>query len=229
MSRPSPGRTRLTRSVASAAAAVVVLLPLAGCGSDGPGDPGEEAGQVETVFVGDSVTAGVSPETLAPSEEFSWVTYAAADERSPWSRLTTAALYGRTLPDMQGVFATEVLALDPEGVVIMGGTNDALRQLPVEPSMAALRSMIEAVRDAGAEVWVVSPPPLDASYQRPVAPYVEAERALAEELDVPFVDVATELTGSDGRWLPGLSADGVHPSEAGAERIADLVLDELGR
>lgn len=220
MTRPRPVRVRLVPVAA-------LLLALGGCGG-GADDP-EQDGPVDTVFVGDSVTAGVSSETLGPDEDFSWVTYAVADDRSPWRRRATSALFGRTLGEMQAAFATEVLALDPEGVVIMGGTNDALRRLPVEPSLESLRSMVEAARGAGAEVWVVSPPPLDASYQRPVAPYVEAERALAEELDVPFVDVATELTGADGRWLPGLSADGVHPTEEGAQRIADLVLDDVGR
>lgn len=220
MTRPHPVLVRLV-------VAAALLLALGGCAGERE-DPGE-AGPVDTVFVGDSVTAGVSSETFAPDEDFSWVTYAVADDRSPWRRQATSALFGRTLGEMQAAFATEVLALEPEGVVIMGGTNDALRRLPVEPSMEALRSMVEAARDAGAEVWVVSPPPLDASYQRPVAPYVEAERTLAEELDVPYVDVATELTGGDGRWLPGLSTDGVHPTGEGAQRIADLVLDELGR
>lgn len=219
MTRPRTVRVRI-------ALAAALLLTLSGCG--GADEPGED-GPVDTVFVGDSVTAGVSSETFAPDEDYSWVTYAVADDRSPWRRQGASALFGRTLGEMQAAFATEVLALDPDGVVIMGGTNDALRQLPVEPSMESLRAMVEAARDAGAEVWVVSPPPLDASYQRPVAPYVEAERALAEELDVPFVDVSTELTGDDGRWLPGLSVDGVHPTEEGAQRIADLVLDELGR
>ena len=41
--------------------------------------------------------------------------------------------------------------------------------------------------------------------------------------------MSRELAGADGDWLPGLSSDGVHPSREGAERLADLVLDEFGR
>lgn len=216
--------------IRTAATLGVLLLALTGCGG-GPGSSGAQdpGGLVDTVFAGDSITLGVSPETVAPSDDFSWVTYAVTDERSPWRLETKAAVYGRTLEEMQVAFQDEVLALEPEGVVILGGTNDALRQLPVEPAMAALRSMVVAAQDSGAEVWVVSPTPLDASYQRPISPYVDAERALAEELDVPFVDANTELTGDDGRWLPGLSSDGVHPTVEGARRVADLILDEFGR
>lgn len=222
------GMTRAITRAGLAAVLATALLPLAGCGDAEPADP--EAGELlDTVFVGDSITAGVSSETFEPDDSYSWVRYALTDGRSPWLLEDNVALFGRTLVEMQAVFEDEVLKLEPEGVVIMGGTNDALRQLPVEPSIAALRAMVVAARGAGVEVWIVSPAPLDAAYQRPIAPIVDAEAALAAELDVPFVDISQELADGDGRWVPGMSFDGVHPSREGARRIARLVLDEFGR
>ncbi len=120
-----------------------------------------------------------------------------------------------------------MLAQDPEGVVIMGGTNDVLRQLPVEPSVEALRSMVTSAQDEGIAVWVVAPPPLDPSYARDLGPLIDAEAALAAELDVAYVDVRDELSQPDTNWAPGLSSDGVHPSREGAKRLADAILDAL--
>lgn len=202
------------------------LAGLTGCSNDDPADPGE---LLNTVFVGDSITSGVSSATMGPDDEYSWVTYALTDDRTPWRLDSKVSEFGRTLGEMSAVFEDEVVARDPEAVVIMGGTNDALRQLPPEQSATALAAMIAAAQEAGAEVWVVGPPPLDQAYGRPLEPYVEAVRVTAEEADVPFVDLSSELLGDDGRWLPGLSEDGVHPTVEGAEELADLVLDEFGR
>lgn len=201
------------------------------------GEPGDDAvvpeptalGPVDTVFVGDSITAGVNPQTMAPDGVYSWVTYALLDDRRPWEIKANVALFGRTLTEMQQRFADEVLSQDPEGVVIMGGTNDVLRQLPLDPSVEALRTMVTAAQDEGIEVWIVAPPPLDPSYARDLAPLVDAEAALAAELDVPYVDVRDELGQPDTNWAPGLSSDGVHPSEEGARALADAILDEFGQ
>ncbi len=202
---------------------LAALAALAGCGGDEPSAPDED-GVLRTVFVGDSITEGVSPETFTPDPSYSWATYAVSEPGTPWLKEGTSAEFGRTLADMQARFQDEVLADDPEGVVIMGGTNDALRQLPVEPSMDALRAMVTAAEDAGAEVWIVAPPPLDPAFGRDLGSFVTAEAALAEELDVPFVDVRADLSAADGNWQEGLASDGVHPSQEGARRIAALVV-----
>lgn len=223
----------MTRRFAPVAAVGLLLAVGAGCGGGSDDDPaGPEpsaVGAVETVFVGDSITAGVNPVTMAPDGVYSWVTYALLDDRSPWTIKANVALFGRTLVEMQERFGDEVLRQRPDGVVIMGGTNDALRQLPVEPSVEALRTMITAAREAGIEVWVVAPPPLDPSYARDLEPLVAAEEALVEELDVAYVDVREELSQPDSNWAPGLSSDGVHPTEEGAKQLADAILDELGQ
>ena len=206
-------------------AGAIVFSVLAGGDDEPRSEAAAPAGgpPYRTVFVGDSITLGVSPETFGPDDAFSWVTYAVSS-RSPWELQARAAVFGRTLGEMLMGFQTEVLALEPEAVVIMGGTNDTLRGVPVEESVAALRAMVEEAQDAEARVWVVSPPPLDPSYGRDPDPLLEAEAALAEELDVPYLDVRDDLADPDGTWQDGLSSDGVHPSEEGARRIADLVL-----
>lgn len=217
----------MTRRFALLAALVLVLVGgyLAfGPDSDSSDDPGPQEDPLRTVFVGDSITAGVSPETTMPDDTYSWVPYAVDDERSPWELDATVAMFGMTLAQMALGFESQVLALEPEAVVIMGGTNDALQRLPVAESVEWLESMVTSAQDAGIQVWVVAPPPLDPAYERDLASLVEAEAELADEFDVPFVDVRAELRDSAGNWAPGLSIDGVHLSEKGARRFADAIL-----
>ncbi|MEJ7796476.1 MAG: GDSL-type esterase/lipase family protein [Nocardioides sp.] len=201
-------------------AAVVIVLA-----RDEPAGPGD--GPPRTVFLGDSITRGVSAETHGPSEQESWVTYAVADPRSPWLLESNAGVFGDTLDQMWNRFEIEVLEPDPDAVVIMGGTNDVLQGVATEESLAAVRQMVEAARAAGIEVWLVAPPPIDDGYARSIAPLVDAERELAAELGVPFADPADALAGPAGGWSPGLSFDGVHPNLDGARALADAVLDDL--
>ena len=202
------------------AGAVVVVLT-----RDDPVASGD--GPLSTVFLGDSITRGVSAETLGPSEQDSWVTYVVADPRSPWVLGSNAGIFGNTLEQMWGRFETDVLAGDAEAVVIMGGTNDVLQGLPMDQSLAALRRMLQAAQLAGVEVWLVAPPPIDEGYARSLAPLVEAESALAAELGVPFVEPSEALADPAGGWSPGLSFDGVHPNADGARALADAVLSDL--
>ena len=226
-SAPSRSRTGWGLGVvagllAGAIAATVVLT-----GDDGGTEPEDD--RVRTVFVGDSITRGFDSETLGPDDAFSWVTYALDDPRSPWTIDANVAVFGRTLPEMQAAFATDVLAHDPGGVVILGGTNDALRRLPPPESAAALRAMVEAAQAQGIEVWVISPPPLEPTTGVSIQPTLAAEAQVAGELGVPFVDLTPAMSSGDGHWLPGLTSDGVHPTPEGAQRLADAVLEQVGQ
>lgn len=180
---------------------------------------------VATVFLGDSITRGATPDGEA--ESGSWVTYVVAEPRSPWALEANAGVSGETLGQMWQRFPDDVLERDPEGVVIMGGTNDVFAGVPLEESIAALRRMIEAAESAGIRVWVVAPPPLDAAADLRLAELVEAERDLADELGVPFLDPTPALADGDGGWREGLSYDGVHPTEEGARTLAAAVVEEV--
>ncbi|MFW6773689.1 GDSL-type esterase/lipase family protein [Nocardioides sp. CPCC 205120] len=183
---------------------------------------------VPTVFIGDSITAADTPGATDLPGPRSWTRYVVTDDRTPWRYVANTAVAGETLGEMAARFERDVLARGPEAVVIMGGTNDVRLGLPVADSLDALRAMVESARGAGAEVWIVSPPPLDLPRWGDVGPLIEAERDLAEELDVPFVEVVPEVGAGDDRWAsPGLTTDGAHPTERGAEAIAAAVLAQV--
>ena len=192
---------------------------------DRPAD--DSPGVARTVFLGDSITRGVSPTTRQPSDSESWVTYAVADPRSPWELEANAGVFGDTLIGMRQRFEADVLDRRPEGVVILGGTNDVFRGVPLQESLEALRLMVEAAQRSGVEVWIVGPPPIHSAYGVSSGEMVAAQRELAEGLGVPFVDPTPALADEAGEWVAGLSFDGVHLSEAGARRLADAVVDDL--
>nr|WP_246416418.1 SGNH/GDSL hydrolase family protein [Nocardioides luti] len=178
--------------------------------------------------MGDSLTQADTGRFDARPGPASWVAYAVSG-RSPWSYVADVAVGGQTLVQMAERFEQDVLARDPEGVVIMGGTNDVLQGLPVEPSVASLVTMVGLARDAGAQVWVIGPPAIDAAYAKPVTPMVEAQRRAAEQAGATYVDIGPDdrLYGRNGDWLPGLSFDGVHPTPEGARALAGVILDRL--
>ena len=115
-----------------------------------------------------------------------------------WLLESNAGTFGNTSRRCRDRFEPEVLGADAEAVVIMGGTNDVLQGVPTEESIAAVREMLEKAQDADVEVWLVAPPPIDDGFARSVTPLVEAERELAAELGVPFLDPSEGLADPAG-------------------------------
>lgn len=184
---------------------------------------------VPTVFIGDSISQADTDEFTDLPGKASWLRYVVVDDRTPWRYVANAAISGETLGQMEARFDADVLERDPRAVVIMGGTNDVRLGIPVEDSLDSLRSMVTSAQDAGAAVWVISPPPLDRDDWGDVGPLIAAERELAAELDVPFVETVDAVgEGGDDRWRPGLSEDGAHPTREGARAIAAAVLAAVG-
>lgn len=179
---------------------------------------------VATVFMGDSITqAGTETFESVPSER-SWVRYVVTDDRTPWRFAANVAVSGQTLLQMEERFDRDVLARRPRAVVISGGTNDVRKDVDLHESLDALRAMVERAQADGLKVWIVAPPPVVLPNGRPVAPMVVAQALLAAELDVPFLVVTREAVIEDA-WRDGLSEDGIHPTQQGAEAIARAVLE----
>lgn len=178
---------------------------------------------VPTVFVGDSITQAGSESFRGMPSRRSWVRYVVTDERSPWRFVANVAVRGQRLDEMAARFERDVLARDPEAVVVLGGTNDVLQGVPVAESLVHLEAMVTAAQDAGARVWVVAPPPM-APARGDARPLRDAQEALAEDLGATWVDPTSAVGAPDGTWLPEMSRDGVHPTREAARRWAASVL-----
>ncbi|MCE2541127.1 MAG: arylesterase [Acidobacteria bacterium] len=102
-------------------------------------------------------------------------------------------------------------------VVALGG-NDALRGLPIDQMRDNLERIIDRALDRGIGVVLAgmeAPPNFGAAY---TSNFRDVFRTLAQSRDVTFVPFL--LDGVAG--VPDLNqADGIHPNEAGAARVAE--------
>jgi lysophospholipase L1-like esterase len=178
---------------------------------------------VDIVFIGDSITEG-------------W------HDRRPgfFTRgRINRGIGGQTTPQMVLRMYSDVVALKPNAVHIMAGTNDIAGNtgpMTAEMSENNLRAMSDIARRHGIKVLLAPVPPA-ASY--PWKPEVQTRPRIAElnhwletfarETGATWVDYRAVLDDGTGAMKPGLAYDGVHPSEAGYDAMATVIEPALRR
>jgi lysophospholipase L1-like esterase len=244
-SRTTPRPARFP-SVA-ALVALLVLAPLtAGCGADASaaargseaeGEPGAvgDAGLLNddgtvgpVVALGDSLTADTRDAAATGGTAYeSWYVYALEDE----PRLVDAYNAGiprNTTPDMLARFRRDVAVHEPRVVVILGGTNDLPEGRTTEQVLATLEEIADRTRAIGATpVLSTIPPRTNRDYTERVDELNAAIRAAGEDTGTTVIDFFSVVADDDGGWRPGFSRDGVHPTRAAADAMAQLALDTL--
>lgn len=189
-----------------------MLLAAAACRREGP----------VVAFLGDSLTAGWR---LRESETFPARLEKRLRQRGHPIRRIDAGVIGETVA--QGLARLPgVLAKRPDVVVVALGANDGLRGLPLEATEAGLREIVEKTQEAGVRVLLVGmrvPSARDPAYGHRFADLYPRVAADARVPLVPFL-----LEGVAGR--PELNfPDGIHPTAAGHERLAENVRPHLER
>ena len=171
------------------------------------------------LFMGDSIGAGLH---LAEHQAFPALLQQRLAATGQPFHLVNASESGRTAAG--GASAIEwSLRTDPDVVVIELGGNDGLRGISIEQTERNLRTMIEASRAAGARVMLlgVRLPP---NYGEAAAKFDALYPALAQEYDLTFVPFFMDGVGG----VPEMNlADGLHPTAAGHERLAQNVESSL--
>jgi lysophospholipase L1-like esterase len=172
---------------------------------------------VDVVFMGDSITEG-------------WF-----DKRPGFFTRgrVNRGIGGQTTPQMLIRMMSDVVALHPRAVHIMGGTNDIAGNTgPMTAQMTQnnLRAMADIAQRHGIKVLIASVPPAG---KFPWAPPVETPKAIAElnrrlkrvaaEAGATWVDYHRVLDDGRGAMKPGLASDGVHPTEAGYDAMATVI------
>jgi lysophospholipase L1-like esterase len=180
---------------------------------------------VDVVFMGDSITEGWF------DKRPSFFTRGRIDR----------GIGGQTTSQMVLRMMSDVVALRPKAVHIMGGTNDIAGNTgPTTAQMSEdnVRAMTDIAQRQGIKVQIASVPPAG---QFPWAPKVETRNAIAElnrrlerlahQTGATWVDYHPVLDDGTGAMKPGFASDGVHPTEAGYDAMAtviDPVLRRLG-
>lgn len=181
-------------------------------------------GEKRVVFMGDSITEG-------------WAQF--FESQFPGKPYVNRGISGQTTPQMLVRFRQDVIALRPAVVVIFAGVNDIAGNTgPSTLDMIEnnLMSMVDLARANGIAVVLCSVLPANKFSWRPeLAPaqdIVQLNRWMkqyAAQHGVTWVDFWTPMA-DERQGLPrSLSADGVHPNEAGYRVMAPLVERGIAR
>ena len=196
--------------------------------------------KLRVCFVGDSITNGTGDTGF-----LGWPGRLCAAEVAAGHDLTdyNLGIRGDTSAEIGPRWRTECEARLPaslNGAVVFNfGLNDATEQdgeirVPMGQSIKNVRTMITDAKALYPTIWV-GPTPVDETRQpmitdtgdsrdkrnRRTADYILGFKALAYELEIPYLDMMSKLI-NEADW-PGLLADGLHPNPDGHQKMAGLV------
>lgn len=166
-------------------------------------------GRPRVVFLGDSITE----------------LWRAGDPGLFSDKVLDRGISGQTTSQILLRFQADVVALHPDVVHLMAGTNDVAQNTgPIsdEDILANIRAMIELAQANHIKVVLASIPPMARPFWRPeilsaarIARLNDALRGLAAERGLVFVDYTSALRDADGGFRANLANDGVHPNRDG--------------
>ena len=175
------------------------------------------------VIVGTSLTAGLG---LDPEQAYPALIEAKIDSADLPYTVINAGISGETSAGLLGRIDW-LLEGDFDVIVVETGANDGLRGLPIATARANIDSALTRIRSARPDAAVIlvqmeAPPNLGRAY---TAAFREMYRELAGEHGATLMPFLLEGVAGE----PAMNqADGIHPNEAGARRVADNVWAVLG-
>jgi acyl-CoA thioesterase I len=177
---------------------------------------GQARGEGVVVVLGDSLTAGLG---VAADEAFPARLQARIRAEGYAYRVTNAGVSGDTTAG--GLRRVDwVLRANPEIVVVALGANDGLRGQSPPAIRANLEEIVARLQAAGARVLLVGmrlPPNYGAEYTKEFEAIFPAVARRAKVALMPFL---LDGVAADPRLN---QADGIHPTAAGQQIMADRV------
>jgi len=145
---------------------------------------------------------------------------------------------GYTTNEAVKVLKEAVLAEDPDFVIMFFGMNDSalpgqIQHVPVKEYKRNLREMATQIASQGAWLVIVTPPPVDQKRVKSrdmehTAMYAEASKEVANEMQLPVIDIFTKLQDEEG-WMKSCLLDGLHLSASGMNRLYEELARMLDR
>jgi lysophospholipase L1-like esterase len=186
---------------------------------------------------GDSMTAGTTSPPLSAlqltpglsqSYPFKLFDQLAARYTADEVLVFNAGQPGERASDAGDRLAQMIRESTPELVLLMDGANDLLGAVGVTPTIDAVDRLVRDALHRGAKVMLATLPPQRASGRRgvaaPIIPaYNDEIRRLAIKNNVILVDLYAQVP------LSLIGEDGLHPTEAGYQRIADVFREVIAR
>jgi lysophospholipase L1-like esterase len=175
------------------------------------------------VLIGDSITEG-------------WVS---ADPSLFERGVVGRGIGGQTTPQMLVRFRADVIALHPQVVHVLAGTNDIAGNTgpsSLQDYQNNIMSMVELAQANGIDVILGSIPPAAAFPWRkqidPLPRIAEMNtwlRDYAKRKKIRFIDYHSALAGPAGELRADLGDDGVHPNRKGYDVMRKLLEPQLPR
>ena len=142
-----------------------------------------------------------------------------------------------TTARMLSRFHRDVVQLRPRAVVILGGIND-IRRIPLPSIERNLKEMARVANQRGIQVVVATLPPTgeyhqgtpalaDSGAHDQIRALNDWIRDLAVRQHYGLADYHAVLSDERGFYLEGLTADGVHPSVQGYQRMEPLLCQAM--
>lgn len=178
---------------------------------------------LRAAFLGDSYVAGAGD-----GAGLGWVGRVTAAARGEGADLTAYNLGVRREngPEIAARAAAELAPRfrhgDRYAGVIAFGANDISQGLPVAASVAAAQALVAAVRAAGAQAFLLSPPVFLDEPGRDLAA-VEMTQAFGAVAGAHFLDLRQVGIGWRLWWDEAAAGDGAHPNGPGYAQLAAAV------
>jgi lysophospholipase L1-like esterase len=183
----------------------------------------QPASERRIVFMGDSITQN----------------WGFADPAYFTSGIVNRGISGQTSPQMLARFRSDVIALRPAVVHLLGGVNDIAGNTgptTVEDIEGNLASMVEIAQANGVRVVLATGLPA-ASFSwapeikpsRQILALNQWIRSYAANHDVVLADYYPALVSENGSMRSELSLDGVHPNKAGYAVMAPITRAAIAR
>ncbi len=185
-----------------------------------------KTGKPRVVFLGDSIT------------DF-W----RLNEYFPDRDVVNRGIAGQITGQMLGRMESDVIRLQPAAVIVLGGTNDIARGVP----MPAIEDNLAMIADLAAyykiKVILCSVLPVsdyhqdkDPNYQRtrtrPLATILALNdwiKNFCAKRNLIYIDYYSKLVDPSGFFKTDLADDGLHPNPAGYRIMAPLVLEAVNK
>ena len=195
---------------------------------------------VKIITLGDSITKGVRS-GVKPEETFAALLEISLKKQGVQAEVVNVGIGGERTDMALARLEKDVIALKPQIVTIMYGTNDSyVDKGSTEPRLTGaeyqknLAALCDKLRAAGITPVLMTEPRwgpearngLDENPNGRLEKYMEECRALAKDRKLPLVDHFAQWTKaeSEGTKIADWTTDQCHPNPAGHRVMADLML-----
>lgn len=174
--------------------------------------PSSDGGRREVVMIGDSITVASAPLIVADAA-------GRGIEVAVHAEVGRRIAVGGDPPAGTDVLADLLADADPTVVVVALGTNDIGQYATAEEYAGQIDELLDLLPDAVPLVWINT--------------YLSSSPQRSQLFnDALSASLGERGRASIGRWSviarqDGVLRDGIHPSDDGARRFAELVVDEI--